>query len=260
VIDSTFESCRLKIGRAREHLDSFKAELAEWCKGDPYSISKESNSDGSRHCARINIQKAPGLHRWSLIGGDCVHNLRSALDHVVYGLAIQNSGSNPPPKSRTLEFPIFDSAHGFRTKISRIDPISDRAKAYIEGCQPYKSGNTDRSFCLRALNEFNNADKHRLLNVAVSRMGSGEIKFSALNIRPPERVVWNINAIEDGMELVYFLCVPPQPYVNFKVEVSVLITVSHVRAPNGALISPLVSVLDCLYSTVANVVDDLIGL
>jgi hypothetical protein len=41
--------------------------------------------------------------------GDCLPNLRCALDHLVYAIAIHESGQSPPPCEGSLAFPICDS-------------------------------------------------------------------------------------------------------------------------------------------------------
>ncbi len=177
------------------------------------------------------------------MGGDCVHNLRSSLDHVIYALAVKNTGQNPPPKAGSLYFPIFDSPEKYREKAGRLAPLSDRAKAFIESLQPYNSGNSHRSFILRALNEFDNSDKHRLLHVAASRMGSGEFKFEGpfCNLNP--NIVVSTKPIEDGTELASFTLDPPKLNVEYKVTILIDITVNHVPAPNGSWVSPLISML-----------------
>src|SRR5882757_2753581 len=132
-----FASCWLKLRRAKEHFDTLESEISAWHNPAPYSVRKERNSDGSRHSMILVGDSTKRLERWSLICGDCVHNVRSALDHLVYALAIINSGKNPPPNERNLQFPICGSRSHFNKKGDWIAPLSDAAKTFIERVQSY---------------------------------------------------------------------------------------------------------------------------
>jgi hypothetical protein len=45
------------------------------------------NPDFTRYSFIIRELRRPAFKRWALIAGDCIHNLRSALDHLVYAIA-----------------------------------------------------------------------------------------------------------------------------------------------------------------------------
>src|SRR5277367_3896862 len=120
MIGPSIASSLLKIGRAEEHFLAFQAELGEWTQADPYHVKKEHNKETGRHTLVVKIEKPAPIDRWSLIASDCVHNLRSALNHLVYALAIKNTGTNPPPNSRSLQFPIADSKVAFEKQRPRI--------------------------------------------------------------------------------------------------------------------------------------------
>src|SRR5438045_2016982 len=90
-------SCRAKIARADEHLDALYRETDGWGDGDPFRIVRECNSDGTEHVFRLRYKTDPDVWRWALLLGDALHNLRCALDHIVYALATQQTGSDPPP-------------------------------------------------------------------------------------------------------------------------------------------------------------------
>jgi hypothetical protein len=257
-VTDPFSSCWLKIQRAREHLKALDSEITEWNGTKPYTVEKHCNADGSRYSVVLRIKDTFGmerrLERWSLIAGDCTHNLRSALDHLVYVLAIRNSGSNPPPKERSLEFPIFECPKRFAEKAGRISPLSDKAKAFIEGLQPYKTGNPHRSFNLRSINDFDNSDKHRLLRVVMGLPSSGQLEFEApfSNLRPD--VKFNFSPVNDGTELACFTLLTPQPSVEYKVRLCIDICVHHVSAPNGSIVSQLGGFLTELREIVEDIV------
>ena len=133
-------SCWLKIERAKEHFKILDSEVTAWMKTDPYRIRNQSDEEGRRYSAIADITNPPPLQRWSLITGDCIHNLRAALDHVVYALAVCESRSDPPPDQNLLQFPIADDAEGFNKQRWRIKSLNIGAQTEIERMQPYNLG------------------------------------------------------------------------------------------------------------------------
>ena len=115
----------------RKHFINFQSELNLWTGDKPYGIRRECRLEGKRHVIIVDILKAPPLDRWSLIAADCVGNLRSTLDHLVYALAVRNTGKNPPPDARKLQFPICDTETSFQgeKKRGRINGLSAKAEA-----------------------------------------------------------------------------------------------------------------------------------
>jgi hypothetical protein len=98
----------LKLERAREHLQNLHAEIREWFEGDTYRyVPKLDPKSGKKRIYFEVLQDPPA--RFSLIIGDCLHNLRSALDSLIYELAIAYTGIDPLPEDRARElgFPIF---------------------------------------------------------------------------------------------------------------------------------------------------------
>ena len=80
---AVFESVHAKIRRAEEHAETIKQEITAWSDSDPYSVVRQRNAEATRYSVIVKVEKEPPLERWALITGDCVHNLRAALDHAV---------------------------------------------------------------------------------------------------------------------------------------------------------------------------------
>lgn len=97
--------------------------------------------------------------------GDYFHNLRSALDHLVFQLALLN-GSGDDCASKTA-FPIYLTRKGFRNFTdNKVAPfISAHALAEIERRQPYEAGNAREEDILWVLSQLDIIDKHRLIVV-----------------------------------------------------------------------------------------------
>ncbi|MCH8066744.1 MAG: hypothetical protein IIC90_13115, partial [Chloroflexi bacterium] len=135
--------------------------------------------------------------------GDVIHNLRSALDHIVYAISFSR---NPDEfrDDRTTEFPICDKPSSFaseyRQKQIRGLPLS--ARAIIEALQPY-SGKKVSHEPLWTLREMSNVDKHRSIHVAAD--STAEVGWDITRIDPAVTVhsldVEPVGLVESGTVL-----------------------------------------------------------
>ena len=170
------DSAYRKIARAREHLTVLGNEVRAFTDAKPYGLATDVDDEGAWH-VRFEV-RAPIPASWSLIAGDVVHNARSALDHVVYQLALHNGGSG-----ETNGFPIFDDPKKYRDHAARLlKNVTEPALMRIEGLQPYHVVCTinpkafapefQRHMYLYMLGRLDDLDKHRLLlsGMAVSRV------------------------------------------------------------------------------------------
>jgi hypothetical protein len=83
--------------------------------------------------------KADWLSSFPLQFGEMLYQLRAALDSCVYDCAILQTGKNPPPDERDLQFPICTNSKSFKNCLGQIRPLSDDVKAFIESVQPYQT-------------------------------------------------------------------------------------------------------------------------
>jgi hypothetical protein len=152
-------SVGLKINRASEHLLQLHALCEQFSQGETYTPAiDEACLDSTR--IYVLAQHAPP-EQISVIVGDVVHNLRSALDHVVWAL-----GNPPDPKSC---FPIFDTEDGFsRRGVAVLKGTPESTKDAIRRHQPYQLGADARHHPLWLLHLLSNVDKHRKLSAVGS--------------------------------------------------------------------------------------------
>ena len=132
-----------KSARGSDHLKQLNGELVAHIEWDP------------------QLAQIPAIH-WTLLVGDACHNLRGALDHMVFQLALL-SGANEPT---TTAFPIATEPGLYERAASRL--LSEVALQYrdrIERHQPYNSGEDPEMHGLTLLRELNNFDKHRILQL-----------------------------------------------------------------------------------------------
>lgn len=168
---SPLDACLLKVERAKEHRDALE-------KYERETFAVESNrprlgikfeSDTGDYVFFINYMPDLDdfLARCSLILGDMIYNLRSALDRLAYQLALMHTGGNIERPGR-IQFPICDSIGAFSDAkdkwLSEIAPdhvaIMERFQGYhrVDGGQavgPYFHP-------LSKLRDLANVDKHRL--------------------------------------------------------------------------------------------------
>jgi hypothetical protein len=156
MVDRT-EGPLTKIARADEHIDNLEVEIRCFKKRDPYGFSIHNEADTGDRVYRAIVRENPPL-RWSTIAGDAVHNLRSALDLLVWQLVLANQRT---PGNHTM-FPIARSANDYETRGTRqVEGISAPAKEVLDALKPYEGGND----ALWRLHRLDANDKHQLLAV-----------------------------------------------------------------------------------------------
>lgn len=161
-----------RLDRALYHLENLKAERAAWREEHPHRFWTEFDAESGKKVVWAQVLKPPPASL-SLIAGDCIHNLRAALDNLAFELALAHNVERPLPRSieGKSAFPILsndiarapESLKQFNRMMRGIDPL---AKIDIEGLQPYKQGDKFRSNRLWQLNELSKEDKHRLPHAA----------------------------------------------------------------------------------------------
>lgn len=92
----------IKIQRSDFHFHDFCKMFQGRRDRDAYKFVAEVKHNGTQHFYRAD-RPPPDDDRWGLIAGDCVHNLRSALDHLAVQLVIANGGA----AGNKTSFPIW---------------------------------------------------------------------------------------------------------------------------------------------------------
>jgi hypothetical protein len=192
----------LRLERAWEHLQSLEAECSGWLKEHPYRVYGELDTEGRNKLVKVEIFQQPSAEL-SLLIGDCLHNMRSALDNLVYDLAIAHRGS-PLSKSiaRDSQFPIFKDCGKFISKgMDQIRGIHPDAKTLFKDLQPYQRGDKFAYHRLWMLRELSNADKHRLLHPTL-------LQPAAMGYFPDEvdvsDITWTLGPVENGAEIARY--------------------------------------------------------
>ncbi|SDB31162.1 hypothetical protein [Bauldia litoralis] len=148
-----FEGPRLKIERAKRHIEELESRIKSFRDLNPYSLVRETDPDTGDNVYRVRIKEVIPCD-FSVIIGDAVHNLRSALDQVVCDLVAANCGR----VTRKTGFLITGSRDTFETHFpEKIKGVSKRAERAMRRFKPYESG----CDLLYFLNWLDIEDKHK---------------------------------------------------------------------------------------------------
>ncbi len=183
------ESWWLKVERAKHHLKDIDAMMRPYEDGHPYEAERVRQPKGQRHIwryiLRVTKQPDPDL---SILIGDFVHNMRSALDHIAVAIA-------PPSRWKNAGFPIsmtdiwetnpdgtyvVDDGDARERFLTQTKKMPGGAIAIIKRLQPYTNPADDiPAHPIGVLSRLENADKHRNLIALGSGVEDGTTIVSA---------------------------------------------------------------------------------
>lgn len=240
------DSVRLKLDRAKEHIEAFNAEVEAFTKLNPYGIITEPNADRTEYVFRIDVFREPPP-KLGVIVGDCIHNLRSSLDHLAFGLA-----GFPTGRSRgDIAFPLFFNApqHGFESATKgMLAGVRKEALAVIGRLQPYDRGDSPLNFWpapLAVLRELSDIDKHRTLHV-VSLNGM-KMRIIPPSVMPIEQIMLR-GRLEHQAVVARLRFAEPEMYVDIAPTFIIAVTIERPRRDD----IPLVPYLNAIYSVISN--------
>jgi hypothetical protein len=99
--------------------------------------------------------------------GDCIQNMRSALDHEVYRIARDRHGASWGGLSAAA-FPLVDEPRVFEARGARdqIRGLSEEERAFIRSVQRFARPRDRASTLLYLVNRLARVDRHRTLHLA----------------------------------------------------------------------------------------------
>ena len=227
----------------------------------PMTFSRQANADFTRHSIIARFKTDPPTERLSVLAGECIHALRSALDHLAYAIAVCQSGVDPPPYERWLQFPIADTKQRFGEQEWRIKTLSSSVRAKIETLQPYNRPHPSVPPLLSLLREFDDADKHRLLNVVVSAQFEGELRNLSYAIPRKQSIHYYFcqDHIEDGTETFAVTIPTPDPKLTYDMAVKLGVAIQHGKGPDEADLSEVWALLSHIRDEVKTIVEQVIS-
>lgn len=236
---------RAKLSRAYEHLGALEQEIAHWVIGDGHDIVAKFHpataqpgivSLPSGYGISLEVTDRSALERVAILAGDCIHNLRTALDHLAWQLVLVRPGT---PDEKTA-FPIFDEmiVEVKRRRRTKHKPrplrisggVTVEALTLIESAQPYQRIDDPTLHPLWFLDQLENIDKHRTLNVLAAMVAN-----SSVSLTDPRRSFLlhqsaTGKAFKEGTPMAWFPVTTPIPDVIVEVNHSIHISFSGFQA------------------------------
>ena len=169
-----FNVARARLKRAEAHFASCAAQWNNLPVEDLYRISLKIDPNGN---GRVRVSRnKPIPEETSLLLGEALYQLRSALDACVYQASIYTSGKNPPPDEIKLEFPFCANRDEFpKLAKRRLSSLPQKVQDEIEQMQPYNTPSLPAEDLIRnvnrtlgILNDLARKDRHRTLHVVGS--------------------------------------------------------------------------------------------
>jgi len=264
---SDLAGARAKVRRAEKHLRELDEYGQRWAETVGYELRLELDGPTTLVARMFHPTNTSPPISIALAAGDAIHNLRSALDHVVYQLAVD--GGRGGERS---EYPIFESRDSYRANVARfLDGVDAKDRERIEATQPYHLREGDAwirptgpedplviNAVLRLLRRLDNQDKHRLILEGTAEAALRQPKFRGVLAAEgtfPSRSI----PLEDGSELFRIKTLKPindlsVVEVGYRPAFSVLVT--ERSASDGDRVKASIGTLH----TAARAVQSLIGL
>lgn len=225
-----FNSALLKINRAGSQADDLYLQVKAFfdSSDDPaHRVEFERSTDPRKWRAIFRLLKEPP-DSWSITLGEIIHNLRSALDHLVYEASAPDENGEPLTGT---EYPIFIDKGLFRERAARrIRGLNDATHAFVEEHQPFANDDPEITPYLWLLHQLSNTDKHRLLNVIAIAHTLSDIQVTySVGTTPltSEHLIEqsSVNArLENGAEYCAFWTKEPLPadaHVNMNTKIAI---------------------------------------
>jgi hypothetical protein len=207
-----YRSARLRLERAIAHGERI-AQLWNKIPNEVLCTPKARFVDvcGNGEVVATNVGVVPD--ELSLLLGEHLYQLRSALDSCIYQATVYATGKNPPPDENQLEFPItFNPAEWPRLTKRRLDALPTRIQQMIELVQPFNALTLPPAEMLISigrslgiLNDLARKDRHRQIHIVGSWPIDSKPDFdlpqgvsvSSLKVMPP-------NLLQEGTVIATF--------------------------------------------------------
>jgi hypothetical protein len=186
----------LRLARALRHLQDLEGEFRRYIAAAEKTIEHERHAQIPTQMVTWITADPPGRDPFSLLIGDCLQCMRTALDQLVLELAAAFTSPLPDEIEKASEFPIFGDENGdgiarFERKRSRgpkaglpapgsglakTEGMDPKAQGIIEGLQPYHQRQAYTADPLWLIHELNRIDKHRLLHSTATSQASTDLR------------------------------------------------------------------------------------
>ena len=167
-----------KVFRSTVHLMEFQSEVEEYFKTNSGMVVREPGGNRDEYFGTFQASGSiPG--RLPIILGDCLQNLRSALDYLVWELVLATRNE---PGGHNI-FPICSTQETFdqQVKRNRLKGVAPEAIAEIRSLQPYHYGDGFDKSMLWVLDDLCNINQHRRVSITNLVGGPSAINLQIFN-------------------------------------------------------------------------------
>lgn len=214
-----------KVARAERHLEELKADIARSPNYvDFVGFTQKFNADTSTIEITLKVPELPLV--WSLMAADFAHNLRCALNYLVWELSIWNlrrQGIARDPDGKT-QFPIRTVAPTKKNPSPVVASLPDVYCEHVEriqALQPHGAAHLlqfpedwlrnipldklTRSSWLAKLARLTNDDKHRTLPTTLleTRFSEGGL-FTPTDCEITGQRRWSMPVLKEGAPWIHF--------------------------------------------------------
>lgn len=217
---SQFCSAKLKIDRAKQHINVLKSEFDAFLDANPHTHSTKYEYDPNEYSGmrdvRISVEFGKDVTVPNILGlliGDAVHNLRAALDHLMWELI----GPVGTRQDKYLAFPMGDTWSNYESVINGLQATSPATKKFLKAFEAHGGGNGD---LLYGLNILDRTDKHRILNpiIAAARITGVQDHKTGDEYG---NLIGRIDANGEAVFPIWFRAIPYDGQPNFNVTLDV---------------------------------------
>lgn len=218
----------MKWARGLSHLSDLQGRILQWDTGGHTWAELTVDPTGKHLASILRVDATPPLAEMSLLLGDAVHNMRSALDSLAWELC--HLGGNKPANPNQVYFPATLTESRWREAAEHLKSMPPAFIERIRCNQPYLA-DPPANHSLAVLAKMSNQDKHRGMIAARANAKTFEAEFEinhddlgqttskgTVNGFDMQPMGDNFGALLDG-----------NPY--FSIETSVRITLARSKVP-----------------------------
>jgi len=194
---------RGKLVRAVQQASLLEAHSEAYAAANPRRFT--SRFEKGAHYAYVE-GRLPPLYL-GLILGEVIHDLRSALDQLAWQVALSEVGEEvlaDPRIGNVITFPISSSPERFASHRAR-QYFADSAIELMESRQPYQNAGIRLVNPLGIVQNWSNADKHRVLTPSLGQIAMDDITFASdatIDIKDVEMLVPDSSVIDPAAPLL----------------------------------------------------------
>jgi hypothetical protein len=163
-----------KLGRAKAHIHEIHSLCQSFLQSDFYALSPDMDRQ-HRFVLRFGEVK-PFPDAIPILIGECVHHLRSSLDHLMWILAKPLKG-----KETDVQFPLVSSKKKFAGTKRNMPGVPRGVRGAVESVQPYHRRKLPQTRFLGNLQAINNWDKHRIPLLSVAAFETARMRIEIVD-------------------------------------------------------------------------------